>query len=143
MSDPTWSNGYANATGDSFVSHEFFCRSEKELAATHETDDIYNDLDCDSRDGNYFIHSGLLFDSYNKAALTSALESFIADGRVGTEFKFSNEQAYNRAKTALFENGDIYDILKAADKGAVLKTNEISYAAGDDSLIITILFVYA
>lgn len=141
FSDPTWCDAFEGKTVSDFISHTYFCITGDEIAATHTIDERFGAISATATEYNYYVREELCFDKYNANDIRLAIINSIEQNPVGIELKFSNDEAYNTAFSALIERGEIYIVLKSVDLFSVnIDTNNISYSNDDTHRVLTIIF---
>ncbi|MBQ1544700.1 MAG: hypothetical protein IIZ60_02925 [Clostridia bacterium] len=102
-------------------SHAYFLRSTSVMKRNHKSDGnnefVWNGAIDDSQ--NYFRHYKLFYSAYDSAAKKSMTNWFIKKAKKGSksvEFMFSSQSVYNKAKRGLFDNHELIQLVKNANK---------------------------
>lgn len=138
--DITWADSYENSVENGFVNHTFFCITEQEILKTHMPDDDLPHFECTATDDNYFVRQSLLFDTYEQNKIRTAVKNYYEDC-TGIELKFESRDEYNKAKTDLIDDGNIYIILKSVDPfSKIINSSRISYDFDDIHNVLILIF---
>lgn len=140
LSDATWGDGYDNTDRDEYVSYTYFLMNSAEIELTHTPDPLYECIKSTAK-GNYFVREGLYFEEYDPLALRSKISESIEDKTFAVQFKFSDADVYETARTQLFDKGGIYIIMKSCDPFySSIDTDKAGYSCDDTHNCITIFF---
>ncbi|MBQ8469533.1 MAG: hypothetical protein IJ547_02945 [Clostridia bacterium] len=148
--DATWDDyiidSSTGVTSDE-PSHVFFNVSKEDMKDDHKPDDeslwencIYNDL-------NYYEWNGLLCDGYDSAAtaITRNLPAVLNAGKRSLELKFTDLDAYERAKTQLIANDRVYYLISSANvlvkPGNKVSNTKLQYNTDPNHLTLRFFFV--
>lgn len=106
--DLTWDDPILNGESG-FLTHVYFMFDD-ELLYKDRTIDEYVGLlpECRSMDMNYYVQNGCYFDTYDFNALDEAAVNAVGDDKL--EFMFADDETYEEARTALLENGDVWQL---------------------------------
>lgn len=138
--DVTWDDLDAAEIGQ--YCHAFFNVSEKDIAENH-LGILPQGNNCVSDDANYFVVSGLMFETYDNAAkskITQEISDAVAAGTNAFEIRFSNDEAYFAALDALTQDGEIYALVERAGQKASRVCNEALYVQDDSMRTIQFAF---
>ncbi|MDD6806986.1 MAG: transglutaminase domain-containing protein [Oscillospiraceae bacterium] len=135
---------------DNSVSHTYFNIPTEKLKFTHVADDENAWARCTSDDLNYFEINGLLFSKFDNSSLNvfrQAIARKLIEGNRSIEIAFTDKKAYDAAINSLFDNANVYKVMKTANMVAPssnrIKTNQIQYTYDEDLLIIRLFFAKA
>lgn len=142
FSDATWGDGFENAGNSDFVSHTYFLMNSEEIEKTHSCQNMYSAIKSTAQK-DYFVREGLFFDAYDLSGIRTKVKESLDNKELGTEFKFADSQAYEEACAQLFDNENIYLVLKSSDPfSSSIDTSRINYSCDDTHNTITIFFNY-
>lgn len=142
FSDATWGDGFENAGNSNFVSHTYFLMNSEEIEKTHSCQNMYSGIKSTAHK-DYFVREGLFFDAYDLSGIRTKVKESLDNKELGTEFKFTDSQVYEEACAQLFDNENIYLVLKSSDPfSSSIDTNRINYSCDDTHNTITIFFNY-
>lgn len=84
---------------------------------------------CDSIDANYYEMNGTLADTYDEgyAILSNEILKAANNKNNFAEIKFSNKEAYDETVEKLFDNQEIFQILKNANENSINKFDTSLY----------------
>lgn len=139
--DLTWDDPVLEKGGD-LIRYSFFNVTDDVLSETHTDYDA--GVVCSATKDNFFIHEKLLFEQFGEDETARAV-SFAAQvlnaGSDGFQLRFADKTAYEDAQNALFEDGDVYALLKQIGEKAnrSFATNKVTYYTTDEELSIEIL----
>ncbi len=85
---------------------------------------------CTATENNYFIRSGLQFDTWDSDAFASALGQQVQAGEAWFSVRFSNQAAYDQALTALFREEAIWPMLRELNATQEAQT-QVTYSQND------------
>ena len=110
--DVTWGDP-VNAEGEPGNSLQYtYCLiTDEEMYRDHTPDDILPMPVCEKTNYNYFIREGLQFDHWDEDAYEEALFRAVMSGEPWFSVRFTDEESYQEAMTALFEDGSVMDML--------------------------------
>lgn len=141
FTDVTWGDSYEKSIDTDFVSHVYFMMTSNEIEKTHKCDEIYSVVKSTSDINNYFVRQSFYFEKYNQSALRDKIKNSIERDEAGIEIKFANIEEYQTAQKSLFDNQNIYYILKTIDIfSKKINTRNIIYNVDDTHNIITIFY---
>lgn len=139
--DPTWGDCFEQSGNEDYISHSYFCVDENEIEKTHTVENKDILPKCTANADNYFVKSKLLFSSYSRSDVKTAVKNSIESGNYYVELKYTSENAYNEAVKKLFDEGQIYYILTAASiKDKNINFEKTKYSENKALHIITIFF---
>lgn len=138
--DVTWDD-IGEKKSDEFQ-HNYFNLTETDILRDHK------DLEptqnhCDSIEYNYFVKERSFFTAYNKATkqrIVELMQKALQNKNEGFEIQFKDKNVYQKAKKALIDNGELFDLLKKADIAAYKKYRDISYINIDELGTMQFLF---
>ena len=79
--------------------------NDRQFMENHVADDYVSLPACTATENNYFIHEGLYFESWDKAAVGDKIYSAYVDGENGIFLKFATEELYDQAFDYLINQG--------------------------------------
>ncbi len=138
--DPVFDGGNANDG----ASYEYFCITTTDLLRTHTIDPEIPVPDCTSEDYNYYRRSGLYFDSYNKSALTAAIQRAVEAQEKQVFLRFSDD-IYVAACDAMLNQGQLHSIFQetaAAQAGIIDWQGELWYSKNEPMNTLTLTIPY-
>lgn len=143
FTDPTWGDCYESAADNNFVSHIYFLMNSEEIEKTHKINSLHNFINSTADQNNYFVKESLYFEEYSQADIRNAIKNSLENNENGIELKFADNEVYEKARYALFDNEAIYFILMSIDwfSGA-LDGEKISYSCNDTHRVITIFYEF-
>ena len=139
--DLTWDDPVIES-GQNLIRHTYFNVSDSVISKTHAG---FTGADaCTAIDDNYFVHEHLVFADWGAAERQRAVEiaaASIEAGSEGFQLRFSNEATYKKAKQALFESHEVYEILQKVQEETDMPyaADRMSLFEGDDYTIDVIL----
>ena len=139
--DLTWDDPVVE-TGSSLIHHTYFNLTDAAISETHSA---FSGTDpCTAVEDNYFIHEHLLFADYGEAEQARTIEiavQSIESGSEGFQLRFGNEKAFALAKKVLFEDQEIYPMLREIRKqsNADFAADRASYIYGTDAYTIDVV----
>jgi len=142
--DATW-NDPVTQEGSPVQRYNYFNLTDAELSLTHSG---YTNLNpCTATKENYYVKSGLYFETYDGAArdrIVSVIAGTADAGKDQFELKFASEEAFSFALEKFFEQNEIYKLLARADRRTDAKINsrEASYIVNEKHTIIKIIFKF-
>lgn len=143
FTDPTWGDCYENTTDNDFVSHIYFLINSNAIEKTHNINSLFDFIKSTADKNNYFVKESLYFEEYSQSDIRSAIKNSLENNKNGIELKFANDEAYEKASTALFDNENIYFILMSVDLfSGKLDSEKISYSCNDTHRVITIFYEF-
>ncbi|MDE6470549.1 MAG: hypothetical protein K2L19_05965 [Eubacterium sp.] len=143
FTDPTWGDCYENTISNHFVSHIYFLANTDNIEKTHKLSSIYDFIKSTAEKNNYFIKENLYFEEYNQPKTRNAIKNSLENEESGIELKFANDEAYQKARTVLLDNENIYLILMSIDLfSGRLETSSLSYSCNDTHNVITIFYEF-
>lgn len=106
--DLTWDDPFLNDE-DGFLTHVYFMFDDELLNRTRTITE-YGDLlpECRSMDMNYYVQNGCYFDAYDFNVIDEAAVNTVEDDKL--EFMFADDEIYEEARTALIEDGEIWQL---------------------------------
>ena len=144
--DVTWDDPVSPESGENGDDpiYTYFNITDEEIKITHSQ--FFKDIVCSSQQENYFTKKGLLFNSFNnseKAKIVALVKSALDTGRKSVEFKFSDQNVYNKALSSLFINGDIYTIMRKVNtlSSGENSIESLSYIRKDDFKILELYLI--
>lgn len=151
--DATWDDYSVSeqiTSPDNSASHTYFNIPKDRLSFTHIIDNENAWAGCTTDEINYFEINGLLFSEFNNETmnvLRQKIANKLTDGNRSIEICFANKEAYDTAVKKLFDNSEVYRILKTANMVAPasnkINTNKIQYTTDENLYIIRMFFVAA
>ncbi len=145
--DVTWDDPVSPESGENGDDpiYTYFNITDEEIKITHSQ--FFKDIVCSSQKENYFTKKGLLFNSFNnseKAKIVALVKSALDTGRKSVEFKFSDQNVYNKALSSLFINGDIYTIMRKVNtlSSGENSIESLSYIRKDDFKILELNLIF-
>ena len=110
--DVTWGDP-VNAEGEPGNSLQYtYCLiTDEEMYRDHTPDDILPMPVCEKTNYNYFIREGLQFDHWDEDAYEEALFRAVMSEEPWFSVRFTDEESYQEAMTALFDDGSVMDML--------------------------------
>ena len=141
--DVTWGDPtYPGLEGTSpEISYDYLGLTTEEIARDdHEFDDASMWPACDSTSVSYYAHEGLVFNSYDTAALSDAFRRQSDSGKSTIVFKFSSQDAYAQARDALAAGEFLADDLRSLFQSSGRTDFAYQYQISD-SLYIVKLFL--
>lgn len=110
--DVTWGDP-VNSEGEPGTSLQYtYCLiTDEEMYRDHSPDDILPVPVCESTNYNYFIREGLEFDQWDEDAYEEALFRAAVSQEPWFSVRFTNEESYDAAMTALFEDSLVMGML--------------------------------
>ena len=141
FTDTTWGDSYEASVDAEFASHVYFLINSDEIEKTHKCDKIFSSIKSDSQTNNYFIRQDFYFDKFSLPVIRDRIKNSIERGEAGIELKFTNSVEYQAAQKSLFDDQNIYYILKTIDIfSKQIDTRNIIYNVDDTHNIITIFY---
>lgn len=139
--DATWDdpiNAESNGTAD----HTFFNLSDSDISATHYA--YSKDDDCTESAANYYVCTKRFFTAYNEETKNRIRSLIVADVNAGlpsVEIKFSTRAVYESALSGLFDDEQVYRILKTANLSTskTINTENLRVVRKDAQLIIEMI----
>ena len=146
FTDPTWGDSFDDSSN--FSSHIYFCINQDDLSKTHTIEaEKFEFINCNYTDNSYFKHEGLLIEEYDSEIIKNALKrdfDTINGGNVnpgGIEFKFTNNEQYQKAYKKLFEDAELYTIVLSVDLfSKYINCSNTKYSLDDKNHVITIFY---
>lgn len=138
--DTTWGDPVFtgdNRSGDP-VSYDFFCITTDDLLKTHEIDTEWPLPECTALKCNYYVRNNLYFDEYSYEAMLPVVRNALAEGGKTFSFRFSGQTAYRQAVSRLFEENEIFSIIRDARPENSKEIDSLSYSLNGDLFIIKI-----
>lgn len=143
FTDPTWGDCYESTVDYDFASHIYFLINSEDIEKTHKPNSLYSFLKSNADKENYFVKEGLYFKEYNQPDIRSAIKNSLENGENGIELKFTDYEAYEKSKSVLLDNENIYLILMSIDLfSGKLDSSKISYSCNDTHNVITIFYEF-
>ncbi len=143
--DVTWDDPASGESGA--ISYLYFNLNGTEIQIDHK--DISLGEDFSATEHNYFKQNNMMFDSYDKNALTlieqKTVEN-IKNGIFNVEFQFSNNEAYDNAVEDIINNNsyasDMYKIIEylTENVGESLDYSHLNFSKIDSKRYIKIIF---
>lgn len=141
FTDVTWGDSYETSMDAAFASHVYFMMTSDEIEKTHKCDEIYSSVKSTSDINNYFVRQSFYFERYSQSAVRDRIKNSIEQDEAGIELKFANIEEYQTAQKSLFDDQNIYYILKTIDIfSKKINTQNIIYNVDDTHNIITIFY---
>ena len=139
--DLTWDDPVLESGAD-LIRHTYFNVTDSVISKTH-TGFTGTDA-CTAIEDNYFVHEHLVFADWDDAERQRAVEiaeASIAAGSDGFQLRFSNEATYKKAKHALFDQYEVYQILQTVhdQTDASFAVDRASAFDGDEYTLDVIL----
>ena len=133
--DPVFEGGNPNDG----PSYEYFGITTADLLRNHLLDPGQDVPDCVSEDYNWFRRNGLYFDSYDEAALVSAMANTLASGEGRVCLRFSDGE-WREATHLLIDQGNIHRLLRQAAELAGTRTpgDSLWYSRNDAFCTLTV-----
>lgn len=136
--DVTWGDT-SFTDGTAWTSYAYFATTSETILIDHTLDEDYTYPWCTATACNYYVHEGLLLDAYSYDACAAIVADAVQAGNQYVELKFTSDQAYVDAQTALLEAGDYFSLIKAHDDSL----NQVFYYYLDeDETTITLVLDY-
>lgn len=144
--DVTWDDS-DNVSGA--VSHLFFNLTSDEISDDHK--DFSIDIDCNSNNADYFVREEILYNEYTQPVLSDIMHKLcnnINNGKNYLEIEFSNDDAYNKAVSAIIDNSsarsDMYKIIDYISENAdsEIATTHINFVKQNEKRYIRLMFDY-
>ncbi|MBR5272857.1 MAG: hypothetical protein IKU25_05620 [Clostridia bacterium] len=130
---------------DNCYHHSFFCITTEELLRTRNLEYCpVEPTKCTATRCNYFVHNGLVFDTYDLDKIKELAKAAAKRGSKYVCFKFADKMSYGTARDKLLNRSDVFEMLRAASKGdrKICETNAESYLFLDRLYTATIWFKY-
>lgn len=110
--DVTWGDP-VNSEGEPGTSLQYtYCLiTDEEMYRDHTPDDILPVPVCESTNYNYFTREGLQFDHWDEDAYEEALFRAAISQEPWFSVRFTNQESYDAAMTALFEDSQVMSML--------------------------------
>lgn len=138
--DPVFEGGNANDG----PSYEYFCITTEDLLRTHTIDPDIPVPDCTSEKYNYYRYNNLYFNSYNKSAISAAIQRAADAGDSRLFLRFSDD-IYVAACDAMLSQGQLHDIFQdtaAAESGRIDWQGELWYSQNEPMSTLTLTIPY-
>lgn len=98
--------------------YEYFCITDQDILLSRTIDTKPAVPACTAVACNYFVRSGLYFETYDHQALKARLLELLQDPkRIRVDMRFANAQVMNAARLHLVSNGGMFEILRASGHG--------------------------
>lgn len=144
--DCTWDDPILKDENEKFLRHDYFLVSDDEInGISHFPDTEYlPDAACTDKGNNYFINSGLYFDSYTDGleGLSGSIKNAARNGSGESEIRFSNEQAYREVCSYLFDQQGLKEIIEELNANDGLKINSAHHSENDALYVIHISLIF-
>lgn len=138
--DPVFEGGDANDG----ASYEYFCITTADLLRTHTIDPDLTVPECICEDYNYYRRNNLYFDSYNRSALTAAIQQAVEAQEKRVFLRFSDD-IYVAACDAMLNQGQLHSIFQetpAARSGVIDWQGELWYSKNEPMNTLTLSIPY-
>lgn len=117
--DVTWGD-YSNTdpakSGEDY-GYEYFCVTDRDILMSRTIDSEPRVPGCTATACNYFVRSGLYFESYDHLGVCARLSELLQDPlRRRVDMRFATAQVLEAAKRQLAYNGGLVEILSAAGR---------------------------
>lgn len=140
--DVTWGDPvFANEIGEtqeSTINYNYLCCTEEDLFKTHVPSDWIELPACTSDAYDYYKLNGFYYENFDRETIYQALMNSVWNAQSEIVMKFGSSEAYEAAKTALFEG----DLLSAPGEYLMeingVKTWNYRYHTEEDFCLITI-----
>ncbi len=129
--DVTWGDpvGPDDLPGDG-IQYTYFLVTDQEIYRDHTLDCDLPMPVCTATRDNYFIRSGLQYDSWDLDAFDRALGRCAQAGEEWFSVRFSNRETYDSAVNTLFRDGAIWEVLQRWDATLDSQTR-VTYTQND------------
>lgn len=143
FTDPTWGDCYESTVGNNFASHIYFLINSDDIKKTHTPSSLYSFIKSTAERDNYFIKENLYFEEYNQPEIRIAIKNSLEKKENGIELKFADDDVYQKSKSILFDNENIYLIFMSLDLFSnKLDNSKASYSCNDTHRVITIFYEF-
>lgn len=148
--DVTWGNAsfnLENGETNYYNNYHYFNIKDEDIFKTHQPELFYPLPKADNIKESYYYKENLLFNIYNHQINIRILEEIIKLNKQKNHlltFKFTNEEAYQKAFAELLTNRGVFNLIRQANKQVINKINDnnIRYYKADNHLIIDIILNY-
>lgn len=129
--DVTWGDpvGPSDAPGDS-IQYTYCMVTDQEIYRDHT---LISDIpmpECTDTTYNYFVQSGRQFSVWDADAYEAAMNQATQGGEVWFSVRFQNQEAYEAATAALFDQGEIWNIMTRCGAAADAQ-DRVTYTQND------------
>ena len=126
--DATWDDPISETPEIPDVTYHFYCLTQDSgfIGVTHFPDDNYFEIPkCNSLGGTYYIQQGLFAKNYDevKNIISQEIIRATAQQKRFIELRVSDSELLEYAKNMLFDNQEIFEILRNTDTGNLLNTS--------------------
>jgi len=141
--DTTWGDPVfeGESVPDDYISYDYFCITTGDLLKTHRIDHDWPVPECTALESNYYVKNQLYFDEYSYEVILPVVLNAMDKGSKAFSFRFSGYEAYRKAMSLLFEENDIFRMLKDRQPTVITNTAPTSLTCipNDDLYIIKII----
>ena len=117
--DATWgdySDTDPSKNGEGFGYH-YFCVTDRDIRLSRTVDPVPPAPPCTAVSCNYYVRSGLYFETYDHQAIKARVTELLRDPqRTRVDMRFANAQVLDAARRHLGYNGGMYEILRACGR---------------------------
>lgn len=103
--DPVFANEM-DASEENTISYTYLCCTETDLFKTHVPGDLIELPSCTSDRYDYYKMNGFYYETFDRDTIYQALMNSVWNDQAKIVMKFGSSEAYEAAKTALFD-GDL------------------------------------
>lgn len=126
--DATWDDPISETPEIPDVTYHFYCLTQDSgfIGVTHFPDDNYFEIPkCNSLGGTYYIQQGLFAKNYDevKNIISQEITKATAQQKRFIELRVSDSELLEYTKSMLFDNQEIFEILRNTDTGNLLNTS--------------------
>lgn len=124
------------------ISYDYFCITTGDLLKTHQIDSNLPVPECTAVESNYYVRNQLYFDDYSYELILPVVRNAMDTGSKALSFRFSNYPAYKKAMSQLFEENEIFRMIKDGQPTVITNATptSLTYIPNDDLYIIKIIF---
>lgn len=139
--DLTWDDPVLDKGGE-VISYSYFNVTDKDLVGTHK--DYDSGVECTATKDNFFVHEKLLLTTLDEKETERAAAyaaQLLDAGSDGFQLRFADKKSYDAAQKSLFENAEIYALLKQIKQKSQrsFATDRVSYFTADEANTIEII----
>ena len=137
---------HKNYSPSRFLRHDYFLVSDEEInGISHFPDTEYlPDAACTDKGNNYFISSGLYFDSYTDGleGLSESIKKAARNGSGEAEIRFENEAAFSEVCSYLYDQQGLKEIIEELNANDGLKISSAHHIENSSLYVIHISLIF-
>lgn len=129
--DTTWgdasyrlSDGMQGTVDMSAVNYDYLNVTTEEILRTHRIESEIPMPECVSREANYYVRQGMLFDAYDKERLDKLFDEMKQGKRSNVTIKCADRPVYEEIRSALVDRQEIFQFLDDLEQTITFSQND-------------------